>query len=144
MFGIEKEYESELKELVSRSGLEEQVIFAGHQQQVEGFISASDAVVHSSMFEPFGMVVVEAMAAGRPVLAVNNGGPAEIIRHGVDGYLYDGSSGELAHYMAQVYGDRNLTLRVGDEAKKTIDSRFTARIMADRFTHVVEERMANG
>lgn len=143
-FGVEKDYEAELKEQVARSGLEEQVIFAGHQHQVERFISACDAVVHSSLFEPFGMVVVEAMAAGRPVLAVGKGGPAEIIRHGVDGYLYDGSAEELARFMSEVYGDRNLTRRVGDEAKKTIDSRFTARIMADRFAHVMEERMANG
>lgn len=143
-FGVEKDYETELKEQVILCGLGEQVIFAGHQHEVGPFISASDAVVHSSLCEPFGMVVVEAMAAGRPVLAVGNGGPSEIIRHGVDGYLYDGSAEELAAYMAETYRDRNSTRRVGEEARRTIDSRFTARIMADRFTHVVEERMANG
>jgi glycosyltransferase involved in cell wall biosynthesis len=48
--------------------------------------AAMDVVVHASrMPEPFGLVVVEAMAAGKPVVATAAGGPAEIINHAADG-----------------------------------------------------------
>lgn len=144
MFGVETDYEDELKQLVEGLELQDQVLFAGQQQHVEHFISASDAVVHSSLFEPFGMVVVEAMAAGRPVLAVDKGGPSEIIHHGIDGYLYDGSKEQLAGCMAELYGNRGQISRVGEQARQTVAARFTAGLMAQRFEHVVEERMVSG
>ncbi|MDG0814423.1 glycosyltransferase [Cohnella rhizosphaerae] len=91
LFGVDTDYEIELKRMVDTAGLSEQVHFVGHQRAIEPYLWASDVVVSSSVAEPFGMVVVEAMAAGRIVLAVDGGGPAEIVRHGVDGILYDGS-----------------------------------------------------
>lgn len=141
LFGVDTDFEDQLKGMTAEYGLERQVIFAGHQQHVEHYLSACDAVVHSSLQEPFGMVVVEAMALGRPVLAVGKGGPAEIIRHGLDGYLYDGTAEELAQYMGRLYGDRALNSSLGEQARQTVDSRFTAGLMAGRFAHVVQERM---
>lgn len=55
---------------------------------------AADLFLCPSLYEPFGLVVVEAFACGTPVVATNRGGPAEIVTHGVDGYLADPADAE--------------------------------------------------
>jgi glycosyltransferase involved in cell wall biosynthesis len=78
--------------LVRRSaalGLGDAVTFAGFlpQHEMPGFYAALDVLAHPSVEEPFGLVLVEAMACARPVVAVGAGGVPEIIRDGVDGLL---------------------------------------------------------
>ena len=59
----------------------------GVQRNVPEWMQAMDVVVHASEREPFGIVVVEAMALGKPVVATRPGGPEEIITHDSDGQL---------------------------------------------------------
>ena len=74
--------------MVTELGLEARVEFRGHRTDIAHELGAVDAVVHASRRpEPFGQVVVEAMAAGRGVIASAEGGPAEIIDHGRTGLL---------------------------------------------------------
>lgn len=133
LFGVDTGVEDELKALVRESGLADQVIFTGHQSRVGPCLWASDAVVHSSLFEPFGMVIVEAMASGRIVLAVNKGGPAEIIRHGRNGLLYDGSEAQLAELMRRVWRSGAGFEGMRQAAVRTVHDRFTAAVMAEGF-----------
>jgi len=87
MFG-EDEYAARLRQLSAELGLEDRVVWIGFADDVEAHLADVDVVVHASTTpEPFGQVVVEAMAAGRPVVATRAGGPAEIITDGVDGLL---------------------------------------------------------
>lgn len=87
MFG-EDEYAASLRRLTTELGLEDRVTWVGFSDDVEGHLAEVDVVVHASTTpEPFGQVVVEAMAAGRPVVATDAGGPAEIVTSGVDGLL---------------------------------------------------------
>jgi glycosyltransferase involved in cell wall biosynthesis len=144
MFGVETELEDELKQMVRESDLVNQVIFVGHQSRIEPYLWASDAVVHSSMFEPFGMVILEAMAAGRIVMAVNKGGPPEIIRDGVDGILYDGSIRQLSILMSRIHADRARYERLGAAAVHTVRERFEAGVMAERIGRVLSAAMTRG
>ncbi len=76
-----------LKALVFELGLRERVRFIGYQPHIRPTLAGIDLLLHPAEREPFGRVIVEAMAAGKPVVAVGRAGPAEIIRDGVDGIL---------------------------------------------------------
>jgi glycosyltransferase involved in cell wall biosynthesis len=63
-------------------------VLTGYIEDVEPYYSAMDIVVHASIEpEPCGMVVMEAMAARRPIIAADAGGPKELVREGIDGHL---------------------------------------------------------
>lgn len=85
---FEPEYPAELQRRIEAFGLEDRVILAGLQANVPEWMQAMDVVVHASDAEPFGIVVIEAMALGKPVVATNTAGPAEIITDGIDGRLW--------------------------------------------------------
>jgi glycosyltransferase involved in cell wall biosynthesis len=88
LFGLEAGYHAILQDQVVRLGLERMVCLAGHRSDVASFYAASDVVVHPAIEpESFGMVLVEAMAAGKPVIASDLGGPREIVNNGVTGLL---------------------------------------------------------
>ena len=91
--------------------------------------------VHASDAEPFGIVVVEAMALGKPVVAGAGGGPAEIIADGETGLLtpYD-DAGSLANAVLRYLDDRAFAARVGAAARARAaafdDRTFAANIIA--------------
>lgn len=88
-FEKDRSYERRLLDLLARHGLGERVHLHGHVADVHVTMRSHDVVVHTSTKpEPFGQVVVEAMAAGVPVLAADTGGPVEIVDDGVTGLLY--------------------------------------------------------
>jgi glycosyltransferase involved in cell wall biosynthesis len=85
-----------------------------------------DILVHASVTpEPFGQVIVEAMLAGVPVIAVAGGGPSEIVTDGVDGLLYPaGDADALAQTMERLRNDPDLRVRLS----------AAGRIRAERFS----------
>jgi glycosyltransferase involved in cell wall biosynthesis len=87
------------------------------------FVSASDA-------EPFGIVLVEAMAASLPVVAVASGGPLEIVDDGVTGVLIDAPGAEaIAREAGRFASDPELRAEVARAARRRFEDRFTARRM---------------
>jgi L-malate glycosyltransferase len=80
-------YAEHLRRLAGSLGLGETVWFMGEREDVPLVLAASDLLLAPSWEEPFGRSVVEAMAAGVPVIATEVGGPAEIVENGVDGVL---------------------------------------------------------
>jgi len=83
----ERDYPDHLERLLQERGLADKVAMVGRQTNVAEWMSAMDIFVHASEREPFGIVVLEAMAMGKPVIATQPGGPEEIIRNQVDGLL---------------------------------------------------------
>jgi glycosyltransferase involved in cell wall biosynthesis len=113
----EAEYEQHLKRRVAELNLEQHVLFAGYQKNIPEWMQACDVVIHASDHEPFGMVVVEAMALGKPVVAGANGGPREAITDGVNGILAPfGDSDALAHAVLRYLDDPSFAKRLGDAA----------------------------
>jgi glycosyltransferase involved in cell wall biosynthesis len=85
MFG-EDDYLAGLHAQADRLGLDGRVEFTGFVEDVNGVLADLDVLVHASVTaEPFGQVVIEGLAAGVPVIAADDGGPAEILHDGVDG-----------------------------------------------------------
>jgi glycosyltransferase involved in cell wall biosynthesis len=90
------------------------IIFAGHREDVQRLLAAADIFVLPSRYEGFGLAVVEAMAAGVPVVASRVGGVPEIIRDGIDGILVPGGDAEaLAGAIATLAADASVRQRLG-------------------------------
>ncbi len=125
-FGIEPDYEKELRDLAGSLNLESSLKFAGHQSSVDSFIGSADIVVHSSIRpEPFGLVILEAMNAGKPVVASNEGGPVEIVNHGVTGLLIPPNDPkELANAIVKLLQDKTLRTKMGQAAQERVQKDF--------------------
>jgi glycosyltransferase involved in cell wall biosynthesis len=80
-------YEQSLRSAVSRLGLEDAVHFLGRRDDLPEILPALDLLILPSWEEPFGIVLLEAMAMQLPVVATSVGGPADIITDGQDGFL---------------------------------------------------------
>ena len=119
LFG-EDDYERDLRSLGRRLGIAPRVEFRGFRTDIPAELARLDLVVHASVIpEPFGQVVTEAMAAGRPVVAADAGGPALIITHGVDGLLSpSGDARALALELSRLAKDPLLRTRLGNAARE--------------------------
>ena len=104
------EYGPLLRALVESEGIDRQVIFAGFQMDVRAYLARMTVLVHSSLQpEPFGLTIIEAMAAGVPVVAAQGGGAAEIIDPGVDGLFHSpGNELELRAALQVLLDDASL------------------------------------
>lgn len=76
-----------IQEQAKALGVSERITFAGKVADVEAHLWQSDMYVHAALYEPFGLVLVEAMAAGLPVIAVDGRGNRDIIKQDVNGYI---------------------------------------------------------
>ena len=117
----EADYESGLRAGIDAGPARGRVELTGHVQSAAPHLAAADIVVHAStMPEPYGLVVAEAMAAGRPVIATTSGGPAEMITDGVDGLLVPcGDIAALAAALQRLDTDPALRARLGAAALDT-------------------------
>lgn len=123
----------ELHKQAQRLGLDGQVRLVGQQSNPEEWMHAMDVFVHASRNEPFGMVVIEAMALGKAVVASAEGGPTEVITPGVDGLLSPyGDSEALARAVLRFLDDSDLRSRVGSAARRRARD-FTVRRYAAEF-----------
>jgi glycosyltransferase involved in cell wall biosynthesis len=103
------EAQQSLKTLVSRLNLEDHVFFAGHIPDAARYLKAFDVFVLSSRSEALAYVIIEACAAGLPIIASNVGGIPEIIHHEREGHLFPQGNYELlAQYYAELYENKTL------------------------------------
>ena len=75
--------------LVDEAGLQNDVILRGNIDNVEDWLNDSHIYLHTAYYEPFGLVLLEAMASGLPCVILNGKGNADIIEHGENGYIFD-------------------------------------------------------
>jgi glycosyltransferase involved in cell wall biosynthesis len=114
--GQETEYTDLLRYLVGGLGLEESVHFVGlvKQGDLQNLYRTAVVYVYPSPEEDFGMGIVEAMAAGTPVVAWKNGGPTVTVRHGETGFLvqpYD--TEKFAESLHMLVSSADLAERMG-------------------------------
>ena len=124
--GHDAGYGGELERLAGSLGIRDRVAFTGHREDAVSLTQLMDVAVNASDPEPFGLVVLEALAVGRPVVAVARGGPAEIIRDGETGTLVCEPSPErLAAALAPLVNDPKARERMGAAGRMSVLSRFT-------------------
>ena len=140
---LEPGYRQEVQQLARRLGVHERVHLVGYQPDSERWMRAFDVVVHASDNEPFGLVVIEAMALAKPVVAGAAGGPSEVVRDGVEGFLVPyGDSAMLAERVGRLLSDRELAARMGraaaERAAELTPARFADEVLSIMRTAAVE------
>lgn len=140
ILGWEGDYPAQLKKLASGLGLEGRVTFTGHTNEVTAWMNASDIVVNASQPEPFGLVIVEAMASGCAVVAVASGGPRDIIEHQRSGLLCETRDpAVLADAVRRLLDDGELRVALGRAGRARVEAQFSRESMARRFTDIIRE-----
>lgn len=129
------------KQFAKESGQEQRVIFAPHSKQVERVYAAGDAFLLPTPYDPFALVVSEAMGCGLPVVVSREAGVAELIRHGENGLLLQDvtSHSELARHMRSLQ-DPELADALGRAGRKTVEG-LTWDAVADQTMTVYAELM---
>ncbi len=138
MFG-EESYERALPALAARLGLDGRVELRGFREDVWAELARLDVLVHASVTpEPFGQVVLEGMAAGLPVIAPDEGGPATTIADGETGRLFRSrDAGALAAAMRALSEDPAERERLGAAARRAAE-RYHPDAIAARLEQVYE------
>jgi glycosyltransferase involved in cell wall biosynthesis len=126
-------YKAELLALGEQLGMGDAVQFLGVREDVIALMQNASALLHCSESEAFGWSLLEAMAAGLPVVAYESGGPSELIEHGTTGFLakvgdYEACSG----YLASLLGDAALSQRISHAASTKARADYTAIAFAER------------
>jgi len=136
-------YKDELILLTKRLGIGLQVEFLGNRRDIPELLSQADCLVLSTVTqEAFGRVIIEAQAAGVPVVATRVGGVAEIIEHEKTGLLVLPKDSEaMAQAVLRILNDPLLAAGFVSEAKKKIGSHYTLARMADATIAVYQELM---
>lgn len=130
---------------VRRLGLEEVVIFAGHQEQSYDFINMMDIFVLPSLHEGIPMALLEALALKRPVIASRVGGIPEVLSHGMSGILVSpADAGELAAALRETVQDPVKAAEYGKAGRRQVELEFDASLMANRTAAMYHSLCGNG
>jgi glycosyltransferase involved in cell wall biosynthesis len=123
----EREYEAHLHELCRTLHLTDTVTFAGFVEDAPARIAQLDIVVHASTIgEPFGQVIIEAMAEQKPVVATNGGGVPEIVKDGITGLLVPmGDAYSLAQALTYLIDHPEVAARMGYQGRERVLAQFT-------------------
>jgi D-inositol-3-phosphate glycosyltransferase len=136
---------SRIKVLSEKYGLRDLVTFLGkkNQDSLPYYYSAAEAVVVPSQYESFGMVALEAMACGTPVVASHVGGLAYLVQDGVTGFTVPvDDPAELADRLTSIIQDPGLRDQMGKQAVLVAQDYAWDKI-ATRLLAVYEELLAN-
>jgi glycosyltransferase involved in cell wall biosynthesis len=126
-----------VEELIAKYGLNEKIILTGYRTDVPTLMQLMDVVVHASITpEPFGMVLIEAMAMQKPVVATKMGGPLDIMLDGRTGFLVaPDDAEEMADAIERLLVNKELAAEMGKEGKNRVIDMFTK----ERYARQVEE-----
>ncbi len=141
----DQEHLKELQSLARELGIESQVRFLPWLEDVWSIYAAADMVVHASTNpEPFGLVILEAMFAGRPVIATRGGGVTDLIIDNQTGLLVEpNNANELAQAIERLISDSQLADHLAEQARSRAQTCFTMERNAAKVTEVYQELLDN-
>jgi len=127
-----------LESQVVHLGLEKKILFLGYKDNVPLFLNLIDVFVLPSIVrESFGIVLIEAMACSKIVVASNLGGIPEIINNTVDGFLFEpGNEKELADCLSRILSDDKLREKIEAKALKKVKEKFSVDIMIKKLEDI--------
>ncbi|HEX4187247.1 MAG TPA: glycosyltransferase [Solirubrobacteraceae bacterium] len=139
-YGLSPEYAASLEPLVLQLGLEGAVTMTGEVPDAGPYIAQMDILVNASDVEPFGIVILEGMARGAAIVAVNSGGPSEFVESGVTGMLASTAEPDaLADALEPLLLSASLRERIGQAGHARYVERYTTAAMRGRFFASLEQ-----
>lgn len=136
----EGELEKDLRRQVERLGIEPGITFAGHRPDAARYLPSMDLFVMSSVEEGLGTSILDAQAAGVPVVATRSGGIPEAVREDVTGLIVPAADpAGLARAVLSLLRDPARRARMGQAGRSWIEERFTADRMVDETLAVYRE-----
>ena len=138
-------YKEQLQILVRRLGLWPSTEFLGTQRDIPAILSHLDLLVLATTTqEAFGRVIIEAQAAGVPVVATKVGGVIDVIDDGKTGLLVAASDpATMAEAVVKIYKDPGLSKKLAENAYKKLKTNYTIELMAERTIDVYKEALSN-
>jgi glycosyltransferase involved in cell wall biosynthesis len=138
------DYTRQVEALARDLGVADRVTFTGHVADSASVLPALDVLVCASREEGFSLAVLEAMAAGIPVVATRCGGPEDMIEHEVTGLLVPpGNPSALANAIGRVLRNGTLSSQLAGRARALHAQRFTSHQAAARFAAALAELAAD-
>lgn len=133
-------YMERLRSLCDALEIESNVIFAGFQKNAIDYMRLMDVVAHTSVSpEPFGIVTLEAMSLGKPLVSTTIGGPAEVVVNGVTGILVEPGKPEvLAGAIARLLDDPGAAAEMGERGRRRLHEEFSLEKNLRRTLEVYE------
>lgn len=133
------EYLEELKRLAETEGVSDRVRFVTSCSTAERntLLSECLCVLYTPKDEHFGIVPLEAMAAQKPVIACNSGGPVETVKHGVTGFLCDPNPVEFSKSMAKLMANPEMAVKMGQEARHHVTDNFSTKTFGKQLNRYV-------
>jgi glycosyltransferase involved in cell wall biosynthesis len=120
-----------------------QITLLGFRQDAISLIRAADIFVLPSRAEPFGLVLLEAMALGKPVVSIAAGGPLEIVKNGETGLLVPpGDPPALAGAIIEFLSDPKFRRKAGENGCSSFQTDFTAQAMASATLRVYGQALS--
>lgn len=134
------EYGGKVEALVDELGVADRVRFTDHREDIPTLLAELDLLICASREEGFGLAIVEAMAAGVPVVVTRCGGPVDIVEHGVNGLLVPPEDPDaIADAVDRLLHDQGLAERLAAAAERTWRSRFTAKQSAGSLLSLIAD-----
>lgn len=128
-------YLPELQSQIDVEGVSDIVHLAGYvpDEQLRGLLQTSGCVVIPSLYEPFGIVALEALAAGAPTIVARTGGLSEIVEGTAAGLIFEpGNSHELAERILQILTDDDLALALHTQGTRLVQFQYSWDAVADK------------
>ncbi|XP_057853789.2 uncharacterized protein LOC131063849 [Cryptomeria japonica] len=133
------EYLKELEDLAAKEGVSDKVFFipSCSTEQRDALLSECRCVLYTPKEEHFGIVPLEAMAAQKPVIACNSGGPLESIIHNTTGFLCEPTPQNFSSAMLMLLNDPDMAKTMGLEAKIHVKKTFSRQVLGETLNRTI-------
>ena len=135
---VGKDNQNPYKELASKLGVLDKIIFAGFVPDISEYYAASDIFVFPTAYEAFSLATLEAVASGLPILATKVNGTEELIKEGYNGFFIKREPKDIAEKINISVEDENLRKQMSRNARKTAE-KYSWDEVAKRTLKVYEE-----
>lgn len=139
--------EHRLKKFVEMHGMGDIVDFVPwvNSDKLREYLSKCSVFVLPSLFETFGIVLLEAMASGKPVIASDIMGPRDIITDGIDGYLFEkGNIADLKANLEKCLVDNDLRKKIGMTAQINVNDNYSFATITTHYVKHIEKLYGEG
>ena len=144
LLGGDGEGKAMLVEKISELQIENEVTFCNWVNDKDAFFKQIDIFCLPSTIEPFGIILLEAIAHSKPIISTKSGGPEEIIRNNVDGLLAEIASGkDLANKLQLVINDQKMAKQLTQSAYLKLKENYDIKVVSGKLSKILSKVIKN-